>query len=120
MATYAVSFSYENERWMSIKENTAGEGGDEFRSALEHELDNLVSPVNYLAEQLEGTVVGVWFKGGPHDGVAILDLPDSASAVAIRAALSAMGNFDAVEIEELFSRDTVVAGVLKFGGREIW
>jgi uncharacterized protein with GYD domain len=68
--------------------------------------------VRDLVGQLGGEFECYYFMFGQYDGVVICNLPDSASAAALGAAVAGTGAFSRYETHELISTDDMV-GVLQ-------
>ncbi len=49
-----------------------------------------------------------WMLGGPHDGFAVLDLPDSSAAARVALVIEGSGAFIDVQMQELFSAPEVM------------
>jgi uncharacterized protein with GYD domain len=89
MAKYAYFFTYSSETWARMVQSP----GD--RTAA----------IRQLTNALGGSVESVYWMFGPHDGIVIADLPDSASAAALSVAVGSTGAFKHLETHELFGQD---------------
>lgn len=49
-----------------------------------------------------------WMLGGPHDGLAVLELPDSSAAARVALVIEGSGAFTDVQMQELFSAPDVM------------
>lgn len=64
--------------------------------------------VSEAATSVGGRLEAYYWMFGQHDGLAILDLPDSAAAARLAMSVSATGAFTHLETHELFSSDDVM------------
>ncbi|MDP9407134.1 MAG: GYD domain-containing protein [Actinomycetota bacterium] len=73
--------------------------------------------VGAAAESVGGSLDSYyWMLGANHDGLAILDLPDSNAAARIALTISGSGAFLDVQIQELFSAQEVMEMARNSGG----
>jgi uncharacterized protein with GYD domain len=63
--------------------------------------------VGAAAASVGGRLESYYWMFGQHDGLAILDLPDSSAAARLAMTVSATGAFTHLETHELFSADQV-------------
>jgi uncharacterized protein with GYD domain len=49
-----------------------------------------------------------WILGGPHDGFAVMELPDSRAAAQVALVIEGSGAFSDVQMQELFSAPDVM------------
>jgi uncharacterized protein with GYD domain len=89
MSKYAFFFSYTSEAWARMI-NAPGD-----RTAA----------VRQVLESVGGSLESIYWMFGPHDGIAICDVPDSVSAAAISIAVSSSGAFTREETRELLSQE---------------
>jgi len=89
MARYAVFFTYSSETWARMINNP----GD--RTAA----------VRQLADSVGGSLELVYWMFGAHDGIAIVDVPDSVRAAAVSVAVGSTGSFKHLETHELLTQD---------------
>ncbi len=89
MATYAVFFTYTSDAWARMIKNP----GD--RTAA----------VRQLAGSLGGSLEFAYWMFGAHDGIVIVDVPDSVRAAALSVAVGSTGSFKHLETHELFTQD---------------
>ena len=89
MPKYVTFFSYTAETWGRMIANP----GD--RTAA----------VRATAEAAGGSVESLHWMLGAHDGMLIMDAPDSATAAAIITTVVSSGSFRATETHELFNQD---------------
>ncbi len=64
--------------------------------------------VDQAARALGGSLESYYWMLGQYDGLAILDLPDSAAAARLAMTVSSTGAFTHLETHELFSADQVL------------
>ena len=64
--------------------------------------------VSEAARSVGGQLEAYYWMFGQYDGLAILDLPDSASAARLAMTVSSTGAFTHLETHELFSADDVL------------
>ena len=93
MALYLFRFGYTPEAWAAL----------------------IASPEdrrNTLASRIFGTfggrLEGFWYAFGEQDGFALVDLPDTVSAVAASAAVSATGSFRRLDTTVLITVDEMI------------
>jgi uncharacterized protein with GYD domain len=89
MAKYAVLFSYSSDAWARMINNP----GD--RTAA----------VRQLADSVGGSLESAYWMFGAHDGIVIVDAPDSVRAAAVSVAVGSTGSFKHLETHELFTQD---------------
>jgi uncharacterized protein with GYD domain len=89
MAKYAVFFTYSSETWARM----INKPGD--RTAA----------VRQLADSVGGSLESVYWMFGAHDGIAIVDVPDSVRAAALSVAVGSTGSFKHLETHELLTQD---------------
>jgi uncharacterized protein with GYD domain len=89
MAKYAVFFTYSSDAWARMIKNP----GD--RTAA----------VRRLADSLGGSVESAYWMFGAHDGIVIVDAPDSVRVAALSVAVGSTGSFKHLETHELFTQD---------------
>jgi uncharacterized protein with GYD domain len=89
MAKYAVFFTYSSEAWTRMINNP----GD--RTAA----------VRQLADSVGGSLESAYWMFGAHDGIVIVDVPDSIRAAAVSVAVGSTGSFKHLETHELLTQD---------------
>jgi len=97
MARYASLFSYSSETWARM----ISAPGD--RTAA----------VGQVLDSLGGSLVSIHWMFGPHDGIAVFDVPDSVSAAAVSVAVSSTGVFKHMETHELFTQEQLAQTLAK-------
>jgi uncharacterized protein with GYD domain len=58
-----------------------------------------------VLDSVGGSLESIHWMFGPHDGIAILDVPDSVTAAAVSIAVSSTGVFKHMETHELFTQE---------------
>jgi uncharacterized protein with GYD domain len=89
MAKHAIFFSYSSDAWARMIKSP----GD--RAAA----------VRQLADSLGGSLESIYWMSGAHDGIVIVDFPDSIGAAALSVAVGSTGPFKHVETHELFTQE---------------
>jgi uncharacterized protein with GYD domain len=89
MAKYAVFFTYSSDAWARMIKNP----GD--RTAA----------VRQLADSVGGSLESAYWMFGAHDGIVIVDVPDSVRAAAVSVAVGSTGSFKHLETHEVFTQD---------------
>jgi uncharacterized protein with GYD domain len=89
MAKYAIFFTYSSEAWARMINNP----GD--RTAA----------VRQLADSVGGSLESAYWMFGTHDGIVIVDVPDSIRAAAVSVAVGSTGSFKHLETHELLTQD---------------
>jgi uncharacterized protein with GYD domain len=89
MAKYALFFTYSSETWSRMIDSP----GD--RTAA----------VRQLTDSVGGSVESIYWMFGAHDGIVIVDVPDSVSAAALSVAVGSTSSFKNLETHELFTQD---------------
>jgi uncharacterized protein with GYD domain len=89
VAKYAIFFTYSSDAWARMI-NSPGD-----RTAS----------VRQLAGSLGGTLESAYWMFGAHDGIVVVDVPDSLRAAALSVAVGSTGSFKHLETHELFSQD---------------
>ena len=89
MAKYAVFFTYSSDAWARMI-NTPGD-----RTAA----------VRQLADSVGGSLESAYWMFGAHDGIVIVDVPDSVRAAAVSVAVGSTGSFKHLETHEVFTQD---------------
>jgi|SRR5271165_4718265 len=64
--------------------------------------------IGHVMKSLGGSLECLYWEVGTEDAVAIGDLPDSVSAVALNEALSTTGAFKSVETRELLTQEQLI------------
>jgi uncharacterized protein with GYD domain len=91
--SYLVLFSYTGAAWQRMVQ-TPGDRTAAIRAA---------------ATAVGATVQTVRWMLGPHDGMVLLDAPDSVTAAAVSVTAMSTGFFSAVQTHELFDQDQLQA-----------
>jgi len=89
MSKYAIFFSYSSDTWARMI-STPGD-----RTAA----------IRQLLDSVGGSFDSLYWMFGAHDGIAIVDAPDSLSAAAVSVAVGSTGAFKHLETHELFTQD---------------
>jgi len=89
MAKYAVFFTYSSDAWARMIKSP----GD--RTAA----------VRQLLDSVGGTLESAYWMFGAHDGMIVVDVPDSIRAAALSVAVGSSGSFKHLETHELFSQE---------------
>lgn len=58
-----------------------------------------------LADSVGGSLEFAYWMFGAHDGIVIVDVPDSVRAAAVSVAVGSTGSFKHLETHELFTQD---------------
>ena len=85
--------------------------GDTLRQFIDNPEDRR-APVSQLAELAGGKLESYYWMFGQYDGLAIFEMPDSATTAALSLAAASSGAFRHVETHELIAADDLV-GVLQ-------
>src|SRR5215471_9225284 len=89
MAKYAIFFTYSSDAWARMIKSP----GD--RTAA----------VRHLLDSVGGTLESAYWMFGAHDGIVVIDVPDSIRAAAVSVAVGSTGSFKHLETHELFTQD---------------
>jgi len=89
MAKYVLFFTYSSEAWARMVQSP----GD--RTAA----------VRQLAGSVGGSLESLYWMFGAHDGMGIVDAPDSVSAAALSIAIGSSGAFKHLETHELLTQE---------------
>jgi len=76
---------------------------------------NRLEAVRPFAEKLGGNIVGAWLAFGEYDVVAILQMPDNASAAAFSMAASSGGHLKATKTTPLMTFEEGIEAMKKAG-----
>ena len=76
---------------------------------------NRLDAVRPAVEKLGGSIECGWYTFGDYDLIAIVDMPDDASAAAFSVAAAAGGAVKAIKTTPLLSADVAVAAMKKAG-----
>ncbi|SRR5579875_1375072 len=74
--------------------------GETINRMIDHPSDRRAM-VNRAAEQVGGRLEAYYWMFGPHDGIVIIEAPDSVSAASVSVAVASTGAFDHMETREL-------------------
>jgi len=100
VALYLLQVSYTPEAWAA---------------QLKNPQDRAAGVVGQLLERLGGRFVGAYFAFGEYDIVAVMEVPNTASAAAVSMALSAGGALKAVKTTPLMTMEEGVEAMRKAG-----
>ena len=89
MAKYAVFFTYSSDAWARMINNPS----------------DRTAAVRQLADSVGGSLESAYWMFGAHDGIVIVDAPDSVRATAVSVAVGSTGSFKHLETHELFTQD---------------
>ena len=89
MAKYAIFFTYSSDAWARMI-NSPGD-----RTAA----------VRQLLDSMGGTLESAYWMFGTHDGIVVVEVPDSIRAAALSVAVGSTGSFKHLETHELFTQD---------------
>ncbi len=89
MAHYLLQVAYTSEAWATMLKNP----------------QNRIEIVAKAVQNLGGSVVGGWLSFGEYDTVAILEMPDDATAAAFSMAVAAGGACKSVKTTPLLSTE---------------
>lgn len=89
MAKYAIFFSYSSDTWARMIKSP----GD--RTAA----------IRQLTDSVGGTLDAAYWMFGAHDGIVVVDVPDSIRAAALSVAVGSTGSFKHLETHELFTQE---------------
>ncbi len=89
MAKHVIFFSYSSDTWARMI-NSPGD-----RTAA----------VRQVLASIGGSLESVYWMFGTHDGIVILDVPDSVSAAAVSVAVTSTGAFKHLETHELLTQE---------------
>lgn len=89
MAKYAMFFSYTGETWARM---------------VAHPEDR-VTVARHVVESAGGTLETIYWMLGDHDGLAIVEVPDSVGAASISLAVTSSGAFKHNETRQLLTQD---------------
>ena len=81
---------------------------DALARLIEHPEDRR-GPVARAAEAVGGRLEAYYWMFGQYDGLAIIDMPDSATVAATVLSITSSGSFKAFETHELIEADALVA-----------
>ena len=81
--------------------------GETLKADMERPSDR-AAVVSEAAKSVGGSLDAYYWMLGQYDGLAILDLPDSAAAARLAMTVSSSGAFAHLETHELFSSDQVL------------
>jgi uncharacterized protein with GYD domain len=82
--------------------------GDSIAAMLEHPTDRQAE-ARRAVESIGGRLDAYYWMFGPHDGLAIVDAPDSATAGAVSLAVGSSGGFSRLETHELIEPGALAA-----------
>jgi uncharacterized protein with GYD domain len=76
--------------------------GDAMAAMIEHPTADRESAVRAVIESVGGSLESLYWMFGPHDGICIVQAPDSVTMAGVSAAVSSTGAIQS-EVHELFS-----------------
>jgi len=100
MARYMLQFAYTPEAWQALVKNPMDREAA-FRG---------------LAEQMGATFISLDYCFGDYDGIAVVEAPDSKTALAIVLAAITPGHLKATRTTELFTMQEVTGALQAAGG----
>ncbi len=100
MAHYLVQAAYTNEAWSVLVSNPQDRS----------------EPVRRMAEGAGGSLKSFYLAFGDYDVVAIMELPDDATAAAVSIATSAAGSIRAIKTTPLIVAEDAVRALTKAKG----
>ncbi len=74
---------------------------------------NRAEAIKPVIENLGGTLLHVWYSFGEYDAIAIIDMPDNASAVAFSIAAEAAGGVKAFKTTPLLTIEEGISAMKK-------
>jgi len=92
VSRYVLFFSYTSETWARMTDSP----GDRTKV------------VSQVVESLGGSLESLYWMLGPHDGIGIAQLPDSAHAAALSVMITSTGAFKSVQTHELLTQDQLI------------
>ena len=93
MAHYLVQATYSQQSWESMLASP----------------QNRAEAIKPVIEELGGSIKGMWFAFGEYDAIAIVEMPDNASAAAFSLAASSAGVVSAFKTTPLMSIEDLEA-----------
>lgn len=88
MAKFAVFFSYSSDAWARLIDNPGDRG----------------TAVEQMLGSVGGSLESMYWTFGTHDGIAIVDVPDSVSVAALNVATLSTGAITHVQSQELLTQ----------------
>lgn len=89
MPKYAVFFTYSSDAWARMINNPS----------------DPTAAVRQLAHSVGGSLESAYWMFGAHDGIVIVDAPDSVRAAAVSVVVGSTSSFKHLETHELFTQD---------------
>lgn len=93
MPSYVTFFTYTGPTWQRLM----------------HSAGDRTAAIRAAAEVVGASVQSVRWMLGPHDGLVMLEAPDSVAAAAVAVTAMGSGAFQSVQTHELFSQDQLEA-----------
>jgi len=87
MALYMVQFAYTAEAWATLTKKPQDRS----------------EPLKQMTQKLGGRLVGLYYCFGEYDGVALVEIPDDAAAMATSLAAVSPGHIKAIRTTKLFT-----------------
>jgi uncharacterized protein with GYD domain len=88
MAKFAVFFSYSSDAWARLIDSPGDRG----------------AAVEQMLGSVGGSLESIYWMFGTHDGIAIIDVPDSVSVAALNVATLSTGAISHVQSQELLTQ----------------
>jgi uncharacterized protein with GYD domain len=88
MAKFAVFFSYSSDAWARLIDSPGDRG----------------AAVEQMLASVGGSLESIYWMFGTHDGIAIIDVPDSVSVAALNVATLSTGAITHVQSQELLTQ----------------
>jgi uncharacterized protein with GYD domain len=99
MALYMVQFAYTAEAWATLTKKPQDRS----------------EPLKQATQKLGGRLVGLYYCFGEYDGVALIDIPDDAAAMATSLAAVSPGHIKAIRTTKLFTVEETMEAMRKAG-----
>ena len=100
MPQYMLQFAYTPETWAALTANPQDRS----------------EPVRELAQKFDGRLIDLYYTMGEYDGVAILEMPDDASAMAFVLAATSPGHLRATRTTRLIPPEEAIQAMEKARG----
>ena len=103
MAVYMTQFSYTAEAWAALLKNPT---------------DRTIGLRN-LVEKMGGKLLDFYYSFGDQDGIAIMEIPDEATAAACVLAVTASGHLKGTKTTQLLTVEQAV-GAMRTAGEQVY
>ena len=100
MPQYMLQYSYTSETWAALTTNPQDRS----------------EAVRALAQKFDGRLIDLYYTMGEYDGVAILEMPDDATAMAFVLAATAPGHLRATKTTRLMPPEEAILAMQKARG----